>query len=143
MFIKKLKIGLVTLLLLVTGACSSSSISLPPDVTTTAEGRAVFCALYQNIELIDHNTGNSELNERSWNQHLGLVHNLINLAPLEIEGVVWDYLHVLEVQALQIEQLGWVDTSEVPVATQQNLNTQLQPLLNGVASLTSFTNKQC
>ena len=131
------------MLLIVTGACSSSSISLPPDVTTTGEGLAVFCALYRNIELIDHNTGNSERNERSWSQHLGLARNLISLAPRQVEGAVWDYLHILEVKALQIEQLGWIDFSAVPIAAQRNLNAQLQPLINGVASLTEFTNEQC
>ena len=135
--------GLAILLLLAAGACSSSSISLPPDVTTTAEGLAVFCTLYRNIELIDHNTGDPELNGRSWNQHLGLTRNLVSLAPRQIEGAVWDYLHILEVQSLQVEQLGWIDVSEVPVAAQRTLNTRLRPLLSGAAALNSFTNAQC
>ncbi len=143
MFAKKLQIGLVTLLFLTTGACSSSSISLPPDVTTTAEGLAVFCTLYRNVELIDHNTGNPELNSRSWNQHLGLARNLVSLAPHQIEGAVWDYLHILEVQTLQIKQLGWIDASKVPIAAQRSLNDRLRPLLSGAATLNSFTNAQC
>ncbi len=143
MFTKKLQTGLAILLLLAAGACSSSSISLPPDVTTTAEGLAVFCTLYRNVELIDHNTGDPELNGRSWNQHLGLARNLVSLAPRQIEGAVWDYLHILEVQSLQVEQLGWIDASEVPVAAQRSLNTQLRPLLSGAAALNSFTNAQC
>ena len=143
MFTKKLQTGLAILLLLAAGACSSSSISLPPDVTTTAEGLAVFCTLYRNVELIDHNTGDPELNGRSWNQHLGLTRNLVSLAPRQIEGAVWDYLHILEVQSLQVEQLGWIDVSEVPVAAQRTLNTRLRPLLSGAAALNSFTNAQC
>ncbi len=143
MFTKKFQTGLAILLLLAAGACSSSSISLPPDVTTTAEGLAVFCTLYRNVGLIDHNTGDPELNGRSWNQHLGLARNLVSLAPRQIEGAVWDYLHILEVQSLQVEQLGWIDVSEVPVAAQRTLNTRLRPLLSGAAALNSFTNAQC
>ncbi len=133
----------VALLLLIAGGCSSSSISLPPDVTTAAEGLAVFCTLYRNIELIDHNTGNADLNQRSWNQHLGLARNLINLAPRQIQGATWDYLHILEVKALQVKQLGWINSSEIPVVTQRALNSQLRPLLTGAASLNAFTNAQC
>ena len=143
MFSKKLRVKAVALLLLITGGCSSSSISLPPDVTTAAEGLAVFCTLYRNIELIDHNTGNADLNQRSWNQHLGLARNLINLAPRQIQGATWDYLHILEVKALQVKQLGWINSSEIPVVTQRALNNQLRPLLTGVASLNAFTNAQC
>ena len=40
LFSKKLKAKVLVPLLLVTGACSSSSISLPPDVKTAAEGLA-------------------------------------------------------------------------------------------------------
>ena len=143
MFSKKLRVKAVALLLLIAGGCSSSSISLPPDVTTTAEGLAVFCTLYRNIELIDHNTGNADLNQRSWNQHLGLARNLINLAPRQIQGATWDYLHILEVKALQVKQLGWINSSEIPVVTQRALNSQLRPLLTGAASLNAFTNAQC
>lgn len=143
MFSKKLRVKAVALLLLIAGGCSSSSISLPPDVTTAAEGLAVFCTLYRNIELIDHNTGNADLNERSWNQHLGLARNLINLAPRQIQGATWDYLHILEVKALQVKQLGWINSSEIPVVTQRALNSQLRPLLTGAASLNAFTNAQC
>lgn len=143
MFSKKLRVKAVALLLLITGGCSSSSISLPPDVTTAAEGLAVFCTLYRNIELIDHNTGNADLNQRSWNQHLGLARNLINLAPRQIQGATWDYLHILEVKALQVKQLGWINSSEIPVVTQRALNNQLRPLLTGAASLNAFTNAQC
>jgi len=143
LFSKKLRVKAVALLLLITGGCSSSSISLPPDVTTAAEGLAVFCTLYRNIELIDHNTGNADLNERSWNQHLGLARNLINLAPRQIQGATWDYLHILEVKALQVKQLGWINSSEIPVVTQRALNSQLRPLLTGAASLNAFTNAQC
>ena len=143
MFSKKLRVKAVALLLLITGGCSSSSISLPPDVTTAAEGLAVFCTLYRNIELIDHNTGNADLNQRSWNQHLGLARNLINLAPRQIQGATWDYLHILEVKALQVKQLGWINSSEIPVVTQRALNSQLRPLLTGAASLIAFTNAQC
>ncbi len=143
MFSKKLRVKAVALLLLITGGCSSSSISLPPDVTTAAEGLAVFCTLYRNIELIDHNTGNADLNQRSWNQHLGLARNLINLAPRQIQGATWDYLHILEVKALQVKQLGWINSSEIPVVTQRALNSQLRPLLTGAASLNAFTNAQC
>ena len=143
MFSKKLRVKAVALLLLITGGCSSSSISLPPDVTTAAEGLAVFCTLYRNIELIDHNTGNADLNQRSWNQHLGLARNLINLAPRKIQGATWDYLHILEVKALQVKQLGWINSSEIPVVTQRALNSQLRPLLTGAASLNAFTNAQC
>ena len=135
--------GLATLLLLATGACSSSSISLPPDVTTSAEGLAVFCTLYRNMELIDHNTREPQLNSRSWNKHLGLARNLVSLAPRQIEGAVWDYLHILEVRSVQMERLGWIDVSEVPVSAQRVLNTQLRPLLSGAAALNSFTNAQC
>ena len=143
MFSKKLRVKAVALLLLIAGGCSSSSISLPPDVTTAAEGLAVFCTLYRNIELIDHNTGNTDLNQRSWNQHLGLARNLINLAPRQIQGATWDYLHILEVKALQVKQLGWINSSEIPVVTQRALNSQLRPLLTGAASLNAFTNAQC
>ena len=143
MFSKKLRVKAVALLLLIAGGCSSSSISLPPDVTTAAEGLAVFCTLYRNIELIDHNTGNADLNQRSWNQHLGLARNLINLAPRQIQGATWDYLHILEVKALQVKQLGWINSSEIPVETQRALNSQLRPLLTGAASLNAFTNAQC
>ncbi len=143
MFSKKLRVKAVALLLLIAGGCSSSSISLPPDVTTAAEGLAVFCTLYRNIELIDHNTGNADLNQRSWNQHLGLARNLINLAPRQIQGATWDYLHILEVKALQVKQLGWINSSEIPVVTQRALNSQLRPLLAGAASLNAFTNAQC
>ena len=143
LFSKKLKAKVLVPLLLVTGACSSSSISLPPDVTTAAEGLAVFCTLYRNVELIDHNTGDAELNERSWNQHLGLARNLINLAPRQVEGATWDYLHILEIKALQVKQLGWVNTSEVPAITQRGLNSQLRPLLSGAASLNGFANTRC
>ncbi|MEC9034676.1 MAG: hypothetical protein VYC89_04675 [Actinomycetota bacterium] len=143
MFSKKLRVKAVALLLLIAGGCSSSSISLPPDVTTAAEGLAVFCTLYRNIELIDHNTGNADLNQRSWNQHLGLARNLINLAPRQIQGATWDYLHILEVKALQVKQLGWINSSEIPVVTQRALNNQLRPLLTGAASLNAFTNAQC
>ncbi|MAT36648.1 MAG: hypothetical protein VX843_02680 [Actinomycetota bacterium] len=143
MFSKKLRVKAVALLLLIAGGCSSSSISLPPDVTTAAEGLAVFCTLYRNIELIDHNTGNADLNQRSWNQHLGLARNLINLAPRQIQGATWDYLHILEVKALQVKQLGWINSSEIPVVTQRALNSQLRPLLTGAASLNAFTNAQC
>ncbi len=143
MFSKKLRVKAVALLLLIAGGCSSSSISLPPDVTTAAEGLAVFCTLYRNIELIDHNTGNTDLNQRSWNQHLGLARNLINLAPRQIQGATWDYLHILEVKALQVKQLGWINSSEIPVVTQRALNNQLRPLLTGAASLNAFTNAQC
>tara|TARA_B100000073_G_scaffold11869_3_gene9841 strand:+ start:11573 stop:12004 length:432 start_codon:yes stop_codon:yes gene_type:complete len=143
LFSKKLRVKAVALLLLITGGCSSSSISLPPDVTTAAEGLAVFCTLYRNIELIDHNTGNADLNQRSWNQHLGLARNLINLAPRQIQGATWDYLHILEVKALQVKQLGWINSSEIPVVTQRALNSQLRPLLTGAASLNAFTNAQC
>ena len=143
MFSKKLRVKAVALLLLIAGGCSSSSISLPPDVTTAAEGLAVFCTLYRNIELIDHNTGNADLNLRSWNQHLGLARNLINLAPRQIQGATWDYLHILEVKALQVKQLGWINSSEIPVVTQRALNSQLRPLLTGAASLNAFTNAQC
>ena len=143
MFSKKLRVKAVALLLLIAGGCSSSSISLPPDVTTAAEGLAVFCTLYRNIELIDHNTGNTDLNQRSWNQHLGLARNLINLAPRQIQGATWDYLHILEVKALQVKQLGWINSSEIPVVTQRALNSQLSPLLTGAASLNAFTNAQC
>ena len=143
MFSKKLRVKAVALLLLIAGGCSSSSISLPPDVTTAAEGLAVFCTLYRNIELIDHNTGNADLNQRSWNQHLGLARNLINLAPRKIQGATWDYLHILEVKALQVKQLGWINSSEIPVVTQRALNSQLRPLLTGAASLNAFTNAQC
>lgn len=143
MFSKKLRVKAVALLLLIAGGCSSSSISLPPDVTTAAEGLAVFCTLYRNIELIDHNTGNADLNQRSWNQHLGLARNLINLAPRQIQGATWDYLHILEVKALQVKQLGWINSSEIPVVTQRALNSQLRPLLTGAASLDAFTNAQC
>ena len=142
MFSKKLRVKAVALLLLIAGGCSSSSISLPPDVTTAAEGLAVFCTLYRNIELIDHNTGNADLNQRSWNQHLGLARNLINLAPRQIQGATWDYLHILEVKALQVKQLGWINSSEIPVVTQRALNSQLRPLLTGAASLNAFTNAQ-
>ena len=123
MFSKKLRVKAVALLLLIAGGCSSSSISLPPDVTTAAEGLAVFCTLYRNIELIDHNTGNADLNQRSWNQHLGLARNLINLAPRQIQGATWDYLHILEVKALQVKQLGWINSSEISVVTQRALNS--------------------
>ena len=143
MFSKKLRVKAVALLLLIAGGCSSSSISLPPNVTTAAEGLAVFCTLYRNIELIDHNTGNTDLNQRSWNQHLGLARNLINLAPRQIQGATWDYLHILEVKALQVKQLGWINSSEIPVVTQRALNSQLRPLLTGAASLNAFTNAQC
>ena len=143
MFSKKLRVKAVALLLLIAGGCSSSSISLPPNVTTAAEGLAVFCTLYRNIELIDHNTGNADLNQRSWNQHLGLARNLINLAPRQIQGATWDYLHILEVKALQVKQLGWINSSEIPVVTQRALNSQLRPLLTGAASLNAFTNAQC
>jgi len=143
LFSKKLRVKAVALLLLIAGGCSSSSISLPPDVTTAAEGLAVFCTLYRNIELIDHNTGNADLNQRSWNQHLGLARNLINLAPRQIQGATWDYLHILEVKALQVKQLGWINSSEIPVVTQRALNNQLRPLLTGAASLNAFTNAQC
>jgi|TARA_B100001540_G_C15787875_1_gene634071 hypothetical protein len=143
LFSKKLRVKAVALLLLIAGGCSSSSISLPPDVTTAAEGLAVFCTLYRNIELIDHNTGNADLNQRSWNQHLGLARNLINLAPRQIQGATWDYLHILEVKALQVKQLGWINSSEIPVVTQRALNSQLRPLLTGAASLNAFTNAQC
>lgn len=143
MFSKKLRVKAVALLLLIAGGCSSSSISLPPNVTTAAEGLAVFCTLYRNIELIDHNTGNTDLNQRSWNQHLGLARNLINLAPRQIQGATWDYLHILEVKALQVKQLGWINSSEIPVVTQRALNNQLRPLLTGAASLNAFTNAQC
>lgn len=143
MFSKKLRVKAVALLLLIAGGCSSSSISLPPNVTTAAEGLAVFCTLYRNIELIDHNTGNADLNQRSWNQHLGLARNLINLAPRQIQGATWDYLHILEVKALQVKQLGWINSSEIPVVTQRALNNQLRPLLTGAASLNAFTNAQC
>ncbi len=143
MFSKKLRVKAVALLLLIAGGCSSSSISLPPDVTTAAEGLAVFCTLYRNIELIDHNTGNADLNQRSWNQHLGLARNLINLAPRQIQGATWDYLHILEVKASQVKQLGWINSSEIPVVTQRALNSQLRPLLTGAASLNAFTNAQC
>ena len=143
MFSKKLRVKAVALLLLIAGGCSSSSISLPPDVTTAAEGLAVFCTLYRNIELIDHNNGNADLNQRSWNQHLGLARNLINLAPRQIQGATWDYLHILEVKALQVKQLGWINSSEIPVVTQRALNSQLRPLLTGAASLNAFTNAQC
>ena len=135
--------GLATLLLLATGACSSSSISLPPDTTTTAEGLVILCALYRNVKLIDHNTGDSELNERSWKQHLRLASNLVSFAPRQIEGAVWDYLHIVEAQGLLVEQLEWIDTSKIPVEAQQSLNAQLRPLLNGAAALKSFTNKYC
>ena len=138
-----MRVKAVALLLLIAGGCSSSSISLPPDVTTAAEGLAVFCTLYRNIELIDHNTGNADLNQRSWNQHLGLARNLINLAPRQIQGATWDYLHILEVKALQVKQLGWINSSEIPVVTQRALNNQLRPLLTGAASLNAFTNAQC
>ncbi len=138
-----MRAGLATLLLLTTGACSSSSISLPPDVTTSAEGLAVFCTLYRNMELIDHNTSEPQLNSRSWNKHLGLARNLVSLAPRQIEGAVWDYLHILEVRSVQMERLGWIDVSEVPVSAQRVLNTQLRPLLSGAAALNSFTNAQC
>ena len=143
MFSKKLRVKAVALLLLIAGGCSSSSISLPPNVATAAEGLAVFCTLYRNIELIDHNTGNTDLNQRSWNQHLGLARNLINLAPRQIQGATWDYLHILEVKALQVKQLGWINSSEIPVVTQRALNSQLRPLLTGAASLNAFTNAQC
>ena len=143
MFSKKLRVKAVALLLLIAGGCSSSSISLPPNVTNAAEGLAVFCTLYRNIELIDHNTGNTDLNQRSWNQHLGLARNLINLAPRQIQGATWDYLHILEVKALQVKQLGWINSSEIPVVTQRALNNQLRPLLTGAASLNAFTNAQC
>jgi len=143
LFSKKLRVKAVALLLLIAGGCSSSSISLPPNVTTAAEGLAVFCTLYRNIELIDHNTGNTDLNQRSWNQHLGLARNLINLAPRQIQGATWDYLHILEVKALQVKQLGWINSSEIPVVTQRALNNQLRPLLTGAASLNAFTNAQC
>ena len=99
--------------------------------------------MYRNIELIDHNTGNADLNQRSWNQHLGLARNLINLAPRQIQGATWDYLHILEVKALQVKQLGWINSSEIPVVTQRALNNQLRPLLTGAASLNAFTNAQC
>lgn len=137
------KTGIWGLGFLFLAACSSSSLNLPPDTTTAAESEAVFCAMYQNTQRISHNDSSAETNRISWERHVSLARNLTRVAPRQIEGAVWDYLHAVEAQALQAKQFSWIASNEIPESAQQLLNHQLRGLQGGVNSLASFGKARC
>jgi hypothetical protein len=137
------KTGLWVFAVLLLAACSASSLNLPPDTTTAAESEAVFCAMYLNTQRFSHNSSSPETNQISWGRHVSLARNLTRVAPRQIEGAVWDYLHAVETQALQAEQFDWVAVEDLPVSAQQILNHQLRGLQGGVNSLASFGRARC